>query len=369
MTNTTTTHNDNRMLFVRNLEKLEKTLFGDPFYLAEYEIASECYIGGVLHHKDSKIILSPLTIEKNSNGLYYYTVKITHARERATDYWKNAEKNGYYFPNGIVGELIVLLSLYYRCRFYLTAIYAGELSATSIRVRTDCHFLYLPCDHKIHPHIFTEDGKNFTRFGEFLDSFTTLDEKYHYGFILACYHYNKALKEVGIDAEMVYIRLVSAIEALSGFIKLAKAEDKLVNFDIGGLLKKSGLNDQDKAELKKVFDVRKSRQKFLKIIKLYSKGYLKGGHFSAPHCKITKKKLPSVLRAIYDARSNYLHSGLPMYVSRPMCGGEKWDTDPSAGMIVGNRKFEATQKLPYTYFFEGLVRSCLLNFLKENTTK
>jgi gamma-glutamylcyclotransferase len=36
-------------------------------------------------------------------------------------------------------------------------------------------------------------------------------------------------------------------------------------------------------------------------------------------------------------------------------------------MIVDNRSFTAGQKVPYTYFFEGLVRQCLLNYLKGNS--
>jgi hypothetical protein len=56
-----------------------------------------------------------------------------------------------------------------------------------------------------------------------------------------------------------------------------------------------------------------------------------------------------------------------MFLSSPMKGGDKWDTDPTLEMIVGNRKFPASQKLPYAYFFEGLVRRCLLNYLKDNS--
>src|ERR1700687_6278972 len=54
-------------------------------------------------------------------------------------------------------------------------------------------------------------------------------------------------------------------------------------------------------------------------------------------------------------------------ISQLIKGGEKWDTDPTLGMIVDNRSFTASQKLPYTFFFEGLVRQCLLNYLKGNS--
>jgi len=58
-----------------------------------------------------------------------------------------------------------------------------------------------------------------------------------------------------------------------------------------------------------------------------------------------------------------------MFLSRPFKGGEKWDTDPTSGMMVDNRSFSARQKLPYAWFFEGLVRQCLLNYLKGNSVQ
>jgi gamma-glutamylcyclotransferase (GGCT)/AIG2-like uncharacterized protein YtfP len=67
------------------------------------------------------------------------------------------------------------------------------------------------------------------------------------------------------------------------------------------------------------------------------------------------------------ARSKYLHAGEPMFLSQPFKAGEKWDTDPTSGMIADNRSFAADQKLPYGFFFEGLVRQCLLNFLRRNS--
>jgi hypothetical protein len=38
------------------------------------------------------------------------------------------------------------------------------------------------------------------------------------------------------------------------------------------------------------------------------------------------------LACSYNARSAYLHSGEPMYLSMPIKGGERWDTDPTLGM-------------------------------------
>jgi len=67
-----------------------------------------------------------------------------------------------------------------------------------------------------------------------------------------------------------------------------------------------------------------------------------------------------VLDVVYIARSKYLHAGEPMFLSQPIKGGEKWDIDPTACMIADNSSVAPAQKLPYTHFFEGLVRHCLL---------
>jgi hypothetical protein len=83
--------------------------------------------------------------------------------------------------------------------------------------------------------------------------------------------------------------------------------------------------------------------------------------------EIKKADLPQVLTAIYNARSAYLHAGEPMYLSMPIKGGERWDIDPTLGMTIDNREFSPRPKLPYAYFFEGLVRHCLLSYLETNS--
>ncbi len=81
--------------------------------------------------------------------------------------------------------------------------------------------------------------------------------------------------------------------------------------------------------------------------------------------RIKKADLPKALNAIYDGRSGYLHRGEVLYLSRPMKGGQKWDTDPTVGMIMGNRRFSADMKLPYGSWFQRLVRHCIMQFMTE----
>lgn len=244
-----------------------------------------------------------------------------------------------------------------------------------LKIKLKKRFIYSSCNHKIHQPIFSNDKRNFvtgfgnsTSFGVFLNSIESLSPEYHQSFILACHHYARALREVGADHEMVFIRLVSAIETLSKFIKLSKREDPFQNKRFNDLIKTDKLSRKEIDELKKIFNVRKAKKKFITFVRKYSVGFLKGGKHNK-YTKIKKYDLPKILGTIYDARSNYLHNGEPMYLSQTMWGGDKWDMDSSMGKIIDNRRISVSCKLPYTSFFEGLARQCILNFLKDKISE
>jgi hypothetical protein len=260
------------------------------------------------------------------------------------------------------------MSLFFRCRFYLIS---SRLPPGNPRlgmtIKQEYPFVRVRCNPGIHPPLFESQNKNFaTDFKQFLDTIRLLNPKSHQDVILACHHYARGVREVGVDPEMVFIRLVSSIEALSKNLKLTHNDDILEEQKVSGLIEESHLTREQKGELKNVFNVRKSRKKFVRFIEQNCGGFFKGGNFKAKHLKVKRADLPAVLDVIYTARSKYLHAGEPMFLSRAIKGGEKWDTDPTAGMIADNRSFAATQKLPYGFFFEGLVRHCLLSYIDSN---
>jgi len=358
--------NDNRMNWIRNLEILAS---GRPHYTTEYELGSECYIPGLLDYGEGKIICALMSTEESRDGLWLYNLVLQYPTG-PSDRNVQADEKGYYFKDGILGELLALLSVFFRCRFFLiSSRLVADNARQGMTLKTEYPFLRVKCDPGIHPPLFQAGNKNLAyRFPEFLDLVKTLDHALHQKFILACHHYARAIKDVGVDTEMVFIRLVSAIEALSKDMSLTRKDDVLEQSGIADLIAGSKLPAENKKELKNIFDVRKSRKKFIRLVEEHCSGFFKGGNFKARHTKIKRANLGKILDTIYKARSKYLHAGEPMFLSTPMRGGEKWDTDPTLGMVVGNRSFSASQKLPYTYFFEGLVRQCLLNYLKINSS-
>ena len=284
---------------------------------------------------------------------------------------RNADEKGYYFKDGTLGELLALLSLFFRCRFYFISsrLLPGN-PRLGMTITREYPFVRIKCNPGIHPPLFESPNKNLgVGFKEFLDRVKTLDHRLHQDFILACHHYARAVKEVGVDSEMVFIRMVSAIEALSKDAKLDRQDDTLEEQEITNLLAQSTLSPEHKRELRESFNNRKSRKKFTRFVERHCGGFFKGGNFKAKHLKIKRADLGDVLKIIYKARSKYLHAGEPMFLSTPIEDDEKWDTDPTSGMIMDNRSFTASQKLPYAYFFEGLVRHCLLNYLKANSSQ
>jgi hypothetical protein len=289
--------------------------------------------------------------EESRDGLWLYNL-ILHYPLGPQDYNRIADEVGYYFKDGILGELLALMSLFFRCRFYFIS--SRPLPGNprlGMTIKREYPFVRVRCNPGIQPPLFECPHRNLAvGFKEFLDTVKTLDNKLHQDFILACHHYARAVKEVGVDSEMVFIRLVSATEALSKNVRLNRKDDTLGEKEIADLLAKSTLSPKHKKELQECFNNRKSGKKFIRFIEQHSSGFFKGGNFKAKRLKIKRANLGKVLSVIYTARSKYLHAGEPMCLSQPTKGGEKWDTDPTSGMIVDDRSFSPAQKLPYAYF-------------------
>jgi len=357
--------NDKKMLWIRNIEKL-KNKEPDRHYI-EYEIASECGIPGLFDYQNGMIFCGKLTMEKDKNGLYHYLLKIKFSSSNELYNYKTANRRGYFFKDGILGEILSIISIFFECRFYLIAYYHGELTATSLKIKQEYTLDYYPCNPEIHPSIFSSENKNFTLgLCEFFESIRSLNPELHMKFILACHHYARALKEVGKDPEMVFIRLVSSIEALSQDYNLKRKDDLFARKNFNDIILPGVLNKEEKDDLEKTFENRKPRKKFIRFIENYSRGFFKGGNYKAKHTRIFRKDLEKNLDAIYNARSKYLHTGEPMYLSHPIRGASNWDIDRSLGIIIDRRRIPKSQKLPYTHWFERLVRHCLMNYLKDN---
>jgi hypothetical protein len=99
-------NNDNRMQWIRNPEALSGA--GEK-YVVEYELGSEAYITGLLDYADRKIICAPMGTEVSGDGLWLYNL-ILHYPTGPRNHNGMGDAMGYYFEDGIPGELLALLS-------------------------------------------------------------------------------------------------------------------------------------------------------------------------------------------------------------------------------------------------------------------
>ena len=242
--------NDNRMGWIRNLEALAS---GCQQYTVEYELGSECQIPGLLDYADGKIICAAMSTEESKDSLWLYNL-ILHYPLGPHDYNRIADEEGYYFKDGILGELLALMSVFFRCRFYfVSSRLLPENPSLGMTIKREYPFLRVKCNPGIHPPLFQSPNKNLAvEFQDFLHRVKKLNPELHQNFIVACHHYARAVKEVGVDAEMVFIRLVSAIETLSTDMLLDQKDDKLEKQGVTDLIERSTLPNELKNELRMV---------------------------------------------------------------------------------------------------------------------
>ncbi len=353
---------DNRMGWIRNFSKITEE--GAETYYTEYELISECHISSVLNYNNEAILCGGMAFE---GDLKHYLLKLKY--KTFPEYNQNATRDGYYFEGGIAGEIVSLMSLFLQCRFYQVAIFQGELSPHGLRTKHELPLLYKKCNPLIHPTVFEQEGRarRFIDMAAFLDQVQTLNPKYHHSFALAVRQYSIALRNIGVDEEMVFIRLVSAVEALSRYTDLDPEEDPLAGKTLEEVIVKEQQNPQTIDAIRNIFNTRKTALKFRKFIKKYMGDILPASPpmENTGYKWITTANVDEILQRIYKARSKYLHEGQLMYLSQHI-HGILGDFDPSLGMIIDNHEFKEDEQLPLTSPFENIVRQCLINFVTAN---
>lgn len=359
---------DNRMQWITLFEKNhELASSSKDANFTKYEICSEVRIPGVLNY-DNGNLLCGIIGEKDKNGLYSYSVIIKQLQNPQTiEFDKNKySKNGYCFPKEIIGEFIAIFSVYFQARFFLKSTTHGELTPYSIETRFDNDFYYIKPSKHLNADMFSSKERNWAEkdgLKKFLDKIKSIDQKYHQNLIISFDWYLEAIKNIGADKELFYIKMTSCVESLLNFTECPRDQ---LDGKIQNLLNK--FNEQEKIEINNWLNNRNIQKKFTKFITSNSKNFFKGGNRRAKHCYIKKDDLTKYLKRIYKARSQYLHNGKPMYISDDLIMNEanSWHIDPSLGMYMDRKIFKEKEKLPRMLWFEKIVNHCIKNFVEEN---
>jgi hypothetical protein len=353
---------ERRMLWIRNLDEVSSAA---STYTVEAEFASEAHVCGQLTYSNGTIVCGPTTMRPDSQGLYKYLLRLRMpAFEGIRDEPRRSPtKQGYVFRAGPIGELLALFSVKLQARMFLLST-STQFSANGLPLKTEYYPTRGLVGPALDPVVFSPDDRNFvTDVEPFLDELRRLPPARHHQVAVAASHYARALREVGVDEEMVFVRLVSAIEKLSTDQHIPS--DPLSDVDLERFVRPEALQPSQLEELRQLLRTRRAKARFVAFIDHHAASFLDGLPTEPQHTQVTVDRLPAIAAAIYDARSGYLHAGDPMYLSRYIADFPDWHMDPSVGMTIQDRSFTEHQKLPRSDFFHRLVRHCLLKYVVQ----
>ncbi len=326
---------DKRMLWLRTLDAASAQ--GGAEYL-EAEFASEVLIPGLMIYREGAVISRCTTLVPDPAGLYKYALRLRLPPTAAEVLRSEGTRKGYLFPDGPIGELIALFSLSLQARLYLVSTTIPPLGDDGVRLKTEYWPLRGQTGPGVDSIVFSLSDRNFTlSLPPFLDDLSALPERYHQRVVTAANHYARGLRNIGLDAEMVFVRLVSAIETV--------AQDQPIPGDLFDgltaeqLFKMEQLREDQRGELRGLLHTRKAKVRFVGFLEQYSKGFFDPEPREPAHTQVTPETLADVAAAIYDARSGYLHNGDPMYLSPGVPMFPDWHMDASVGMTWGDRSF------------------------------
>ena len=369
---------DNRMFWIRELERRKAVQEPSAMtrYCEEHELISEAEIHGRVYYEEGLLSSWWTGASTYIGGLNTYALRLDLAtaddfrRTEDGELILTASEDGY-FSRSLEDEIISLMSLWLHTRFFWVHCTTGEFSQNSISHKHGDLFTYHACKNPAQKksNLFKgsrKSKKNLRSLETMLEMVKRLPVNVQRRYYLAASHYADAIRLIGFDDDIAYIRLVSAIEVLAYLEKLKDDElpEKLRRMTEEN---RTGFTDPEKSELNSYLRHRKVRFKFLQFINKYSDGYFTNRPTTPEHCWVTQISLEQYADAIYKARSKFLHEGEPLWISHEMPRDDieerGWDLDGSLGMVRDQHEWPQSEKVPTVLFFEELVRHCLLNYL------
>ena len=225
----------------------------------------------------------------------------------------------------------------------------------------------------------------------FLDRFNNLENALYEKFIKSSTLYLSALQHVGLNVynysyngqgdhgrAITYLKLISAVEVLSSnnnkptstklgdslenlFETIVLAYENLGHSQVGFKTKLDTIKQDYKDKNKtKASSISKSFKEFITTNSENYEGIKQTRSGPGKNVYVDKNTLNDVLHKIYDARSRYLHDGTPMIFSTIMYNSNH-DQHFSGNVL--------DKKLPYEWWFEGLVRYCIQKHILKPTVK
>jgi len=350
---------DKRMLWIRDLDALRTE--GTAATL-DAEFGSEVAVAGLLDYADGAIRCSRVMVEVDAAGMYRYFLRLKLPAPQAQAPSQGTAR-GYIFPKGAVGELLALFSLFLEARLYLLSISHLASGPDTLPIKQEVRPLRGAFGPDLDRVVFAGTERNFaTALGSFLDQIRSIPAEKHQAVAFATSHYARALRQIGLDEEMVFVRLVSAVESLAQGQPIP--DDRVDGASLEQRLCLDRLSPDEREEITTSLRTRRTKARFVAFLQQFCIGFFDREPREPQRTQVTPETLGAVAKAVYDARSAYLHSGDPMYLSLRIHDRPGRHMDPFSGMTWQDRAFRRREKLPYADFFHRLIRHCLLAYIR-----
>lgn len=356
----------NRMRWIRYIEASNSQILSNTlnWHHEYYEFASDKEIRGFLNYANG-LILCSIEEERDVNGLFKYLLRFKYfvpSEPFAFDE-TNYSKDGYYFQHGMIGELLSIFSVYFQARFFLIAQRSGDLTEHRLSRRNQYTLNFKKLDDVLHAQLLKKSDYSWDTVSVFLDQLRDIDSVDHQRIINAFFWYAEAVRELGNNVELFFVKMVSCIESLAQNKQFIYKDD--LNKKLEQFQQSFELTHEEKSEINNWLNNRKIQYKFVQFIQKYSHGFFKGGNRKPKECFIKKGDAERNLINIYSARSKYLHSGDTMYHCDDYMGYRDWDVFPGSGLMVDQKKFFKREQIPRSKWFESIVNYSLKSFINS----
>ena len=350
--------NDKRMYFIRAIDELKKK--DGEHLVREFEVITDGETVGNCEFEPFYFCIWEFSYDKKAGEERKLCLRINHKNYPLTDFPLHAYKEESYYHGGdIVDEILALSSLFLQRRFK-----RGPM------VRWDDKPHLMPKFKEWIDRSLMMEKRNLTELSSWFELAKGLDDNLHQKFILATRLYHQAILIIEDQPDLAYLNLISAIEALCREQKIKKVElyeldprlaklvDSIEDLELKAKIERAIINREHFISRKfKEFIVKHTEKSFWEFERRPKLG------------KIEPNELDNLLKRIYDQRSKTLNEGqpFPSYLLRsPLQGSE---IAFAKSTMVGGKRWEEKDYIPYPHFFERLVNHVLKTYLIRNQKK
>ena len=320
---------------------------GREHSIVEVEISVPTDYVGEFDYEHFRIGIWDVTYRQSEQKLYFRGAALHHSGAAVEE-----QPGNFYHGGGALDELLHLFTLHFGSTFTKErTVRVNDRPSRSLRSGMKPK-VEKPKQNLKHAELTVKLARNLPS-----------DKKLR--FLLALKFHSLGLRQYHSDPELAFISFISAIEAVAS----GHDREEAIGLDnhLSGLLDKvSDIPLQ--IQIRKVLFQRSSVKR--KVLAFFL-DHTTDEFWESPerpeeeYLRVPKADFPDLIKRMYDARSRYLHEGIPPPppLFRTVNGAE---ICPTLATQVGTTIWERSDYLPHLSFIARLVNSNLCEYLRKN---